>query len=65
MTAAAVSASLISNHNVSAQTGAMVMAPTLTKLNSRGQKRLLGACLGRSVVDFSVAMVLLVRVTYS
>ena len=58
ITAAAVTGSLINNHNDSAATGASVTDATLTALNTRGQKRLLGGCLGRSVAGFRVAMVL-------
>ena len=42
ITAAAVTGSLINNHNDSAATGASVTDATLTALNTRGQKRLFG-----------------------
>ena len=37
-----------------------MIEPRLTKLNSRRQKRLLGSCRGRSVVDFRDAIIVLV-----
>lgn len=56
MTAAAVTGSLINSHNAIAATGAATTALTLKALNTRGQKRLLGAIRGRSVAGVVEAM---------
>jgi len=61
MTAAAVTGSLINNHNDNAATGASIMAPTLTVPNTRGQKRLFGACRGRSVEGLMVVVMMVFR----
>src|SRR5687767_7375908 len=58
ITAAAVTGSLINSHNDNAEIGASVSEVTLTVLNTRGQKRLRGAGLGRSVAGLGRAMVL-------
>ena len=58
MTAAAVTGSLMSNHNASAPTGASVSDVMLTALNIRGQKRLFGCGLGRSVEGLLDDMIL-------
>ena len=58
ITAAAVTGSLISSHNDNAAIGASVNDVKLTALKTRGQKRLFGACLGRSVAGLGLAMVL-------
>src|SRR5215203_1648928 len=63
MTAAAVTGSLISSHSDKAATGAIATALTLTALNTRGQKRLLGACLGRSVGESGDGMTSVARVS--
>jgi hypothetical protein len=51
-----VSGSLINSHSANAATGAIATALTLTALKTRGQKRLLGACLGRSVGESGKGM---------
>ena len=58
ITAAAVTGSLMSNHNDNAATGASVTDATLTALKRRGQKRLFWGGLGRSVAGISLAMML-------
>ena len=65
ITAAAVTGSLIINHSASAAMGASVTDTMLNALNTRGQKRLLGSCLGRSVEGLMDAMVLTSITCYS
>lgn len=58
ITAAAVTGSLINNHNDSAAIGASVTDVMLSALKTRGQKRLFWGCLGRSVEGLKDAMLL-------